>query len=413
MPDLYQFANDHRNKLFILGILLFIILFGYLLYFLLFRESIPDFTSRKPDDPSLTGKLPETGDSSGTTSPDIPDTGQLPEYYGTTIDPVAGGGVTETKKLVSDRISGASLSRSGKEMRYYNKNDGKFYTVDKEGNINHMDDRVFHQVRNITWSKKDDIAILEYPDNAKIIYNFDTKKQVTLPSHWSDFDFSEDNKIILKSIGYDPNNRWLAVTNVDGSEVIPLEFLGNNAHKVQPAWSPNRQVAALYIEGEGFNRQTVYLVGLQGENFKSMTVDGRGFEYKWSPEGLRVLYSVYSSDSNYNPTLWIINAQGDFIGTGKKPLDLNTWAHKCAFANSEELYCAVPEVLPEGSGLFPELALEYRDNIYYINLKTNQKEMVAVPYGNFSVSQLISPDGADLYFIDQKSQQPYTIKLED
>ncbi len=72
-----------------------------------------------------------------------------------------------------------------------------------------------------------------------------------------------------------------------------------------------------------------------------MVVEGRDFREKWSPTGQKMLYSVYSIRSNFKPELWIVNAEGNNIGTGRKLLNLSTWADKCTFADDRFVYCAV------------------------------------------------------------------------
>ena len=189
-------------------------------------------------------------------------------------------------------------------LRYYNRSDGKFYRLDAQGNLVALSDTVFHKVQNVTWASNGEKAILEYPDGNKIVYDFNKQKQVTLPKHWQDFSFSPNGQqISAKSIAYDVENRHLIVANADGSKAKSLSPIGENADKVYPIWSPNNQAAAMYLGGVDFNRQEVFFVGLNDENFKSTIVNGRGFEPKWSTEGDRLLYSVYNSDNRMNPTL--------------------------------------------------------------------------------------------------------------
>jgi len=66
----------------------------------------------------------------------------------------------------------------------------------------------------------------------------------------------------------------------------------------------------------------------------------------------------------------VVNATGDEIGTGRKKLNVDTWADKCTFYSDSKLYCAVPEKLDEGAGLFPELAKTTKDNLYQIDPTT-------------------------------------------
>jgi hypothetical protein len=151
---------------------------------------------------------------------------------------------------------------------------------------------------------------------------------------------------------------------------------------------------------------------LNNENFKSTVVEGRGFQPKWAPEGKQLLYSVYSSSNDLKPNLWIVDAQGDNIGSNRKNLNIETWANKCTFAGNSELYCAVPENLEEGSGIMPELAKNTKDNLYKINLKNGAKKLIAVPDGSYNISNLIVSENQNyIYFNDETTQKLYKIKL--
>jgi len=214
-------------------------------------------------------------------------------------------------------------------------------------------------------------------------------------------------------MGIDPNNRWLVVSEADGAKIKPLESLGTKDNTVYPAWSNNNQIVAMYTEGVDFDRQEVFFLGLNNENFKSTIVEGRGFEPKWSPEGDRLLYSVYSSRTDMKPNLWVVNAQGEDIGTDRKNLNLQTWAHKCTYGNDTDLYCAVPSQLEEGAGIFPDLAKGTTDRLYKINTTTGVKKLVAIPDSDYSMENLsVSENGYYLYFTDQATGRLHNIKLK-
>ena len=168
----------------------------------------------------------------------------------------------------------------------------------------------------------------------------------------------------------------------------------------------------MYTKGVDFDKQEVFFVGLNGENFKSAIVEGRGLETQWSPTGNTLLYSVYHSRDEYKPRLWIVNASGDSIGSGRQNLDINTWAEKCTFASNTEVYCAVPETLEAGAGLVPEVANQTKDDLYKIDLTTGAKTLIAVPNGAYNISEIIVPPSQDsLYFTDKSSEMIYQIKL--
>jgi len=402
------------KKIFLVIVFLLVVAFlAYSLWIFFFRSQVTiptDITT-----PETVNGLPTAGpgslvDSTATGTGLLPPGGGAPNPNEPSA--TANGGLTRTNPLTQTSVLNPTLN-NGDSVQYYNQNDGHFYKLDQNGQAVLMSDKVFHNVKNLVWAPTKDKAIITYPDGKKILYNFGTKQQVTLPSHWQDFSFSpSSDQIVSKSLGLDPENRWLMISNDDGSKAQTLENIGENDQTVYPAWSPNNQIVALYTRGVDFNRQEVFFVGLNHENFKSTIIEGRGFEPQWSTTGDRLLYSVYSTDTNLNPKLWIVDANGETISDNRRSIDLNTWASKCTFASNTEIYCAVPENLERGAGLFPELADKTKDNLYRINLTTGIKELIAVPNGAYNISQIMVPARENnLYFTDKKTNQLYQVKL--
>ena len=70
-------------------------------------------------------------------------------------------------------------------------------------------------------------------------------------------------------------------------------------NKVQVAWSPNNEILATATTGRslGVDRQEVYFLGQYGQNFKSMVVEGLGFQPQWAPSGQQLVYSVANAAS--------------------------------------------------------------------------------------------------------------------
>ncbi len=412
-----EFFSRYKKIFLMIGFLALVILIGWLIWRTFFSPpvSVPVAGGLSTTTPS---GLPTAGPG-GETGGEISGPGALPsgQNINGAPDPnkpsdIALGGLTKTETLTKYPTLDPTLSKNG-GVQYYNKDDGRFYTIDKNGQTVLLSDKVFYDVKNVVWAPDKDKAVIEYPDGKKIMYNFASKSQVTLPAHWQDFSFSPSSgQLISKSLGLDPENRWLTVSSEDGSKAINLENIGTNDKTVYPAWSPNGQIVAMYTKGVDFNRQEVFFVGLNGENFKSTIIEGRGFQPQWSTTGDRLLYSVYNSDNNLNPKLWIVDASGDSISQNRKSIDLNTWASKCTFASNTEVYCAVPDSLEKGAGLFPELADKTKDSLYKINIQTGTKELVAVPDGAYNISQLIVPsDTKTLYFTDKKTGQIYKVNL--
>ena len=412
-----NFFSRFKKVFLIIGFLASVFIIGYLLWNFFFKAEI--ITPIATTTPGTIGGLPVTGP--GTTTGEIIGEGgilpggitiptEIPTEGGASA--IAAGGLTKANAITRNPTLGSTLTSDGK-VQYYDQNEGKFYRIDDKGNIVALSDKVFYGVDGVVWAPDKNQAIIEYPDGNKILYNFQDKSQVTLPAHWQDFSFSPDSgQIVSKSLGMDEENRWLVISNDDGSKATALENIGTNDKNVQVNWSPNNQIVATYTEGLDFNRQKVFFVGLNGENFKSTIVEGRGFESKWSTTGDKLLYSVYSTATDLNPQLWIVGGSGDNIGQGRQSITLNTWADKCTFASNDEIYCAVPQTLEKGSGMFPELADKTKDNLYKINLATGGKELIAVPDGAYNISDVMVPsDKENLYFTDKTTGQIYNIDL--
>ncbi|MFA6171157.1 MAG: hypothetical protein WC715_01675 [Patescibacteria group bacterium] len=406
--------SKYKKAFQILGFISAAFLFGFLIYHFFFRsisaplETLPTGTSTPGS------RLPQAGGSSGQAGvgeggSGILETGGISEQKG---DNIANGGLTKTQLLSSEESFGQKLAQDG-SIEFYNKKDGRFYRLDSDGESQALSDKVFYDVQNVYWAPVGDKAILEYPDGANILYNFKTEKQVTLPSHWQDYDFAPTgDQVVMKSMGTDASNNWLAIANDDGTGSKAIEPLGENGDQVFPSWSPNKQSVALYVESTGLNQQEVIFIGLNNENFTAMTIEGRGFKYLWSPRGDRLLYSIFSSASDLKPVLWAANAQSESIGSGRKNLQVETWADKCVYADAESVYCAVPDKIEEGAGLYPELGNSTPDKVYLVNTYTGLKKLIAIPEIPVSMHNLmLSENGRNLYYSDPAGKI-YKIRLE-
>jgi len=404
---------DKKRIIGIIIFIVFIVVFGYIIYRIFFRS--PNQTGDTTGiNGSISGQFPGSQNGNGTLG-GLPTSGNLPVSDTATPseDFFVPSDFPTVREITLDPVKGTTVGANG-GVKYYNQTDGKFYGVDSFGNAKLLTEEVFYNVQNVVWSPTKNESNIEYPDGANIYYNFDTKKQVTLPKHWENFSFSENvEKIAAKSVALSAENRWLVVSNPDGTDVQLVEALGNNADKVTVDWSPNNQVVALAQTGEalGANRQDIHLVGINGENFSPLTVEGRGFESIWSPEGKKILYSVYNSRNNFNPELWIANAEGTTAGTGRKSLGLSTWAQKCAFQSERILYCAVPSDLQRGTGFAPDLANNTQDVFYRIDIESGSRTQLTVDAFHVVQSMFLGDDGKNIYFTDKVQPGLYSLPL--
>lgn len=406
---------DKQRLIYISLFVLATIGLGFALYFVFFAPEKSTPTGPGAVSPGEPGAFPTA--STGTRPVVTPTDTTLPDTP-TTPTTQPGGSETETtqppsRQLVNTPVVGVSTDATG-AAKFYNENDGKFYQIGRDGSVRQLSEQVFYNVQNVTWSPSQNESIIEYPDGSNIYYNFDTKKQVTLPQHWEGFSFSsQGDKIAAKSIGLSPDSRWLVSADPQGKSVTLIEPLGDNADKVIVDWSPNNQIVALSRTGEsmGAYTQQLLFVGLNGENFPGTVVEGRDLRTKWSNTGSTLLYSVFSPRTDYKPELWVASGAMESLGSGRKVLSVNTWADKCSFSDDRFVFCGVPEALETGAGFQPGLADTAKDILYKIDTVTGLKTEIPLDAYHTINTITISPDGKTLYFTDKNRDGLFQVAI--
>lgn len=421
----------NKKPLYIIIFIILVIGFGAMIYFVFLADLIdPDDTNQNTNtitNNNINGGQPLLNGATNVNRVSINSTVNINALVNRvtrsniniTISNIAQGGETVVNQITDTPVLAAEQQVGGDGVRFYDISDGKFYYIDKNGNRIKLSDQVFPHAEEIAWSPVNNEAIITFPDQSKVYYDFNSQEQITLPREWDEIDFSPTgSKIGFKNVSSKENERWLAVSNPDGSGVVLVEPMGDKADSVSVNWSPTGQVVATYREGYSAGGQEIFLIGLNDENFKSIVTDGRGFEGAWSADGKQMIYSVYSEATRYNPSLYLVDASGDQIGSNSMKLGLQTWSSKCTFSsNSPTLYCAVPGLLETGTGIYPSLAGFTNDKIYKINTNTGAKEILAIPsFSNgdrdYAInSMFLNKDENSLYFTDTTTNTLYNINL--
>jgi len=320
-----------------------------------------------------------------------------------TLPLIAAGGVTASPQVTEDFVKNPFTAPNG-TLGYYDQNDSRFYRVLADGTKQALSQQKFPQAADVEWAPAGDKAVITFPDDSKILYDFSQQKQVTIPSHWQDTTFTSDGgAVIAKSMTLDPDNRWLVSMAADGSTTKLLAPLGENADKVTVSVSPDNAIVAFSDTADpvGFDTKDLLPIGQNDENFKAMRVEGFGFTPLWSPDDEHVLYSTASQQDGYLPTLWFEGANGDAIGADRVKLNVHTWADKCTFSGADTVYCAVPDTLPDGAGLQRDIAKDTPDSIVRLDLKSGTVLTVGRPENNTAIGKLtVSADGSTLFFTD-------------
>ncbi len=346
-----------------------------------------------PADPSFGFNFRLDDILAGITSPTAP-----------TIPNVAQGGEVLTAQLTTSRIVSPTLV-NGNQVQFYEPNDGRFYRINPAGELEAISEAVFPEAETVVFAESGNTAVIEFPDGNNIVYDFETDKQTTLPAHWREFDLSKDGStVVSKSFGV---NQDLVTVGSDGTGGRVVTDMGNNADEVKINISPNNETLAFSETGTAqsvFGRQEIFLIAPDGEASGRIIVDGTNFSPKWSPSGEALIYSVADQARNERPALWFVNTMSDQIGSGRKNLQLETWAEKCTFKDEVTLLCAVPREVPDYSGA------DYRfvtspDDVYQVNVTSGRITMVGSPVANHKMFNLtISQDLTLLYFTDEYGQ---------
>lgn len=403
-----------KKILLVIAFVSFVSLMAFALWWVFFRrEANPQVTGPDFNPGTVPGVNQNSGNNTVSTST-INSNSPWQTIFKEKISTVANGSLTEVKVLNENQVSGLAKTSDG--VKYYDKEKQQFFRINGQGEPELLTDKKFFQVENILWSPKDDKAILEYPDGMNILYNFRTNKQVTLPPELANFSFAPSGQQISATwLGDREEDNWLVLANDDGSGLGLIEPIGNEVEDVKVGFSPDGQVAALFRKSVDLQSQEVYPIGLHEENFRSFVVNGSGFESSWSPQGNSLLYSVYSESTDYLPNLWVTNGQTSRLGDLKVSLNLATWPDKCTFSGENTLFCAVPQGLPRGAGLYPEIADNYPDNFYRVDLSTGAKTLIASPVGYVggyrAYNLFVSNDGQFLYFTDKSTGLLQSIRL--
>ncbi len=372
------------------------------------------------------GSLPQLGEGtqnvqegSGLISADGTTQGQT-QIKETEIDEFAQGGFTKVKEDIAETIRSQSFSNTNNGMAYYSPGQQSFFRISESGEITKLSDKKFYSVENVTWSDKNNRAIIEYPDGTKILYDFNKDRSLaTFPKDMKEFAFSaSEDKIASKWVGPYEDYNYIVGAGYDGSNLKFVEPMGMQERNVQIVWSPDNEIMATYRKYIDSERQEIFFINENGKNLTSLIVEGGNFKGTWNPSGEKLLYSVYNSGSNYNPTLWVANGKSDQLGGGKKYLGINTWVDKCDFANtnSQYVYCAVPENLPKGSGMNPSIANSALYSIYKVDINEGRLEKIAQPINNgagVSINKIyLNNQDSKIYYTDQFNNHLYSIELK-
>ena len=398
---------------------------GFALWVLFFKPTTPVVPTPQPGT-EFPGGFPTPPTGTVTPPGEVTPPGTLPPSTGIIVpsDVIPGqtpaspfslgldGGIAIADTVVSTRSSFVQPASNGSGFVFYDNETGLFKRFTDQGQVDIMTTRSFQDVKNVAWAPKTDKAVLEFSDGSNIIYNFATNESFTLPSQFEDFSFSPvGDKIAAKDLKLNKEDRWLVVVDDKGKNKTQVEHLGENEDRVQVQWNPNNQIIATSAKSIDGNRAEVIFLNENQVQYTKAIIQGRDLKYQYSPNGNKMLYSVYNPNSNYLPTLWITSSDPQAIDSGRLDTGLNTWADKCDFSNESTIYCAVPKEIGKYSGILRSNN-ESDDDIYAIDTQTGRATLASTLLIPSEISSLkVSADGTKLYYVDEDSQEVNSVDI--
>ncbi|MCD4704484.1 hypothetical protein K8R66_00205 [bacterium] len=376
-----------KKIVYIVIFILIIFIFAFLIYNIFFggREKIEPEPIVGETEP---GTLPGIGEGEPTVigeELEKLEPGELSPREKESITEKAIGGFTKSE-AISERAIKMENIGSDNSITYYDERNEQFYKINNNGEVSRLSDSKFYSVKNVVWSPTKNQAIIEYPDSRKILYDFDKDEYIaSFPKETQDFSFSKTGgRLSYEWIGDYKDQNYLVVSNADSSNFKFIRPIADQAKNIDTVWSPDSQVLGTFRKQYDGQRQEVFFLNEDRKNINALLVDGINFEGKWDRDGDRLLYSVDRYKDKFIPTLYAANGQTDKLGSGKRDLNLHTWIDKCDFSqkNGDLVYCAVPDYLPDGSGLYPEFAEGIPYSIYSIDMKTGRSSQIAIPVVN-------------------------------
>lgn len=398
--------KEGQRRVLLAGLLLLgAAIIGFLIYWIFFRSLLQEEKVNINGELVNVSQLPDILPNANREIINVNEDVTLPD-----IDVIAKGGETLAQVIYDGDAQHVTMNADGESLQYYDEATGRFFRIDANGNLVELSDKTFKGVENASWDDSGNRAVLEFLDGSNIVYDFNTEKQFPLNEDMEEFDFSPNgNQISYKYMADNPADRWLGIAEYDGSGVIGIEHLGENEETVNAQWSPSGQSIGTYERGVDGIYNEVIPLGFRGENFKKMTVKGRGFDYEWSPNGRQMIYSTYDPEDDYNYSLHITDAYGDDIGKNNISLELKTNVDQCAFnARGDAVYCAVPVDPPIGTAISEDRLKDLQHDFYKVDLNTGTTQKLATPSDGSGYSldvpeSVIVTDSEDILYYTEKN----------
>lgn len=332
-----------------------------------------------------------------------------------------GSGVLSVPKLrqVSvTPVSGAyAYAQGGTPMiRFIDRATGHLYETEAESTtVRRVTNTTVPGIQEVLWANANEFLI-RYLDGDSIETFFATLDEKAASEQALNGRFIDSfNRGTLDAAG---KNLFSVVENGGGSSLALSDPDGSNAKIVFTSlissWVPLQSENKLFVYTAPASGVAGFLYQVSGNTLSKVTGDVPGLLAKVSASGR---YALISGGGQNSVSAFVFDIQ-----TGETlPLPVDTLADKCAFASETplELYCGVPQSLPDGAYPNDWLigSVSLNDSIWSIEPEVGVATFITagndVPV-SFDVWQpKLSPGGDHFIFINKKDLSLWSLRIKE
>lgn len=314
-------------------------------------------------------------------------------------------------------VAAISPTISGNKVLYYSKLNGNVYETDFKGENTAVKTNVnIPDLITTVWSYDKTKAINIYKENdivKKALYDFTTQKAVQLDSRikWVNFASNKD-KIAYQFVNNPTITNTIATADPNGLNfqgIFPIRM-----DNVRVYW-PTDDLIAITTPPSGLVAGTAFakVISEPAGGLTKIINNANGLTIKYSPDGIRLLYSATDS-FGHSPALYLLS--NNITGA----LNINTLSDKCVFSQTNNIYCAVPRLI-NGSLILPDdfykNTADFSDRFYKIGSDNSRSSVLFDPEDlkySFNAADLqISPAEDYIIFINKKDGLLYSVKIKE
>lgn len=305
------------------------------------------------------------------------------------------------KQIIEGGVKNPFLNNSKNKILYFNQNN--FISTGLDGTTkSSIGTYPFTNVENIEWSSDNNLAIVK--DSGKY-FIFDVKKNETKPFK-SDADNviwgKIPNQLVYKYFDNNTKKRSLNISDLSGEkwqEIMEIPFRYANIEL-----NPKNETLVIFSKPTASEETQFFIVNLIKKESREMKLNYKGVNYKWSPDGEKLLFS-YTKDAG-KTNLAILQVETEKI----TELNFPGIIDKCVWTgNSVNVYCASPTF--ETAVILPDDWMSGKsfssDTFWKINtIKGEQKRIIELAEINKDVDAsflFLDKDEKNLFFIDKKA----------